>query len=52
MKEQDKTMSEVIAKCWADEGFKQRLLADPMATLKAEGLEIVPLADIDDADPE
>jgi hypothetical protein len=42
MKEQDKTISEVIAKCWADEDYKQRLLADPMATLKEGGLEIVP----------
>ena len=35
--EQGKKMGQIIAKCWADEGFKQKLLADPMATLKAEG---------------
>jgi hypothetical protein len=35
--EQDKRMSQVIAKCWADEGFKKKLVADPVATLKAEG---------------
>ncbi len=38
--EQGKKMSQLIAKCWADEGFKQKLLADPAATLKAEGLEL------------
>ncbi len=37
--EQGKKMSQIIAKCWADEGFKRKLLADPAATLKAEGLE-------------
>jgi hypothetical protein len=38
--EQGKKMSQLIAKCWADEGFKQKLLADPAATLKAEGVEL------------
>ncbi len=38
--EQSKKMSQVIAKCWADEGFKRKLLADPAATLKAEGVEL------------
>ena len=38
--EQDKKMGQLIAKCWADEGFKQKLLADPAATLKAEGVEV------------
>lgn len=33
-------MSQLVAKAWADEAFKQQLLADPMATLKAEGLEL------------
>lgn len=32
-----KKISEIIAKCWADESFKQKLLADPAAVLKAEG---------------
>lgn len=40
--EQGKKMSKIIAKCWADEGFKQKLLADPAATLKAEGMELPP----------
>ena len=37
--EQGKKVSQLIAKCWADEGFKRKLLADPAATLKAEGVE-------------
>ena len=35
--EYGKKMGQLIAKCWADEGFKRRLLADATATLKAEG---------------
>jgi len=34
----NKGLSKVIAKAWADEAFKARLLADPAATLAAEGL--------------
>jgi len=37
--EQSKKMNQLIAKCWADEGFKQKMLANPAATLKAEGVE-------------
>jgi len=38
--EQGKKMGQIIAKCWADEGFKRKLLADPAPTLKAEGVEL------------
>ena len=38
--EQGKKMSQLIAKCWADEGFKRKLLADPAATLKAAGAQL------------
>ena len=38
--ERGKKISQVIAKCWADEAFKRKLLADPVATLKAEGVEL------------
>jgi hypothetical protein len=38
--EQAKKMSQLIAKCWADEGFKRKILADPAATLRAEGVEL------------
>jgi len=33
-------MQRIIAKCWEDEAFKARLLADPAATLEAEGVEV------------
>ncbi len=36
--EQGKKMSQLIAKCWSDEAFKKKLLADPAAVLKAEGM--------------
>ena len=31
---------EIVAKAWADEAFKQRLLAEPNVVLKEEGLEL------------
>ena len=37
--EQAKKMGQLIAKCWADEAFKRKLLADPAAMLTAEGIE-------------
>ncbi|GAB1394963.1 hypothetical protein MASR1M60_31270 [Rhodocyclaceae bacterium] len=40
MPDQAKQYQQLIAKCWADEAFKQKLLADPAATLKAEGIEV------------
>ena len=40
IEEQAKKMNKIIAKCWADEAFKTKLLADPAATLKAEGAEV------------
>src|SRR6476620_7518390 len=40
MEEQAKKMGSVIAKCWSDDGFKKKLLADPADTLKAEGINI------------
>ncbi len=38
--EQGKKMGQVIAKAWADEAFKQRLLKDATAVLKEEGVEV------------
>ena len=38
--EQGKKMNQLIAKCWSDEGFKQKLLADPAAVLQAEGMAL------------
>ena len=38
--EEQKKLGRIIAKAWSDDGFKKRLLADPTATLKAEGLHV------------
>jgi hypothetical protein len=38
--EQGRKISQLIAKCWADEAFKRKVLADPAATLREEGLEL------------
>ncbi len=40
MNDHAKQYQQLIAKCWDDEAFKQRLLADPAGTLKAEGIEV------------
>ena len=38
--EQAKKMSQLVAKCWSDDSFKRKLLADPAATLRAEGVPL------------
>jgi hypothetical protein len=38
--EQGKKISQLIAKCWADEVFKQKILANPAAILRGEGMEL------------
>jgi len=38
--DQDKKMSRLIAKCWSDESFKQKFIADPAAIFKAEGVAV------------
>src|SRR4051812_12168553 len=38
MEEQAKKTGQLIAKAWADENFKKKLLSDPAATLRAEGV--------------
>ena len=40
MAEQENPMRKIITRCWDDEAFKERLLADPAATLRAEGVQI------------
>jgi hypothetical protein len=40
--ESARKIQKAIAKAWLDEGFKKKLLADPTASLKAEGVEIPP----------
>jgi len=38
--EQAKKMGRLTAKAWGDENFKKKLLSDPAATLKAEGVDL------------
>ncbi|MDP2846696.1 MAG: NHLP leader peptide family RiPP precursor [Humidesulfovibrio sp.] len=38
--EQQKVWAKIVAKAWADEDYKQRLLADAAAVLKAEGVDV------------
>ena len=38
--QQAKEFGKIVAKCWSDDVFKQTLLADPVATLKAEGVTL------------
>jgi hypothetical protein len=40
MAAQDDTLQKVVTRCWEDEAFKERLLADPAGVLKAEGVGI------------
>lgn len=42
MKERGKTMAKIIAKAWADEAFKQKLMAQPAETIREEGLDVPP----------
>jgi hypothetical protein len=37
-----KKWGQIVARAWADEGFKSRLLADPAAVLRESGLEVPP----------
>lgn len=38
--EMDKAWRRVVAKAWADEGYKARLLDDPDGVLRAEGIAL------------
>ena len=40
MNEQSKQYQQIIAKCWADEAFKNQLIADSAAVLKAGSMEV------------
>jgi hypothetical protein len=40
--ENARKIEKIIATAWIDEGFKQRLLSDPAANLKEQGVEIPP----------
>ena len=36
----EQTYKTIITKCWADPDFKQRLIAEPAETLRAEGVAV------------
>jgi hypothetical protein len=38
--EQARLWAKVVAKAWADDAFKAKLISDPAAVLKAEGLDL------------
>jgi hypothetical protein len=38
--DQEKKLQQLIARTWADDSFKQKLLADPAAILATEGLPV------------
>jgi hypothetical protein len=38
--EQARKYGQVVAKAWADEAFKQRLLAEPATVLREQGIEL------------
>ena len=38
--EQAKQWAKVVAKAWADEDYKQRLMTDPASILTEEGMEV------------
>ncbi len=40
MHEKAAGMRQIVEKCWADEAFKRRLMADPTATLKSMGVPV------------
>jgi hypothetical protein len=41
-----KKWQQIVARAWMDNGFKQKLLKDPMTMLKEEGFEIPPGAEV------
>ena len=42
MPKNERDYAKIVAKTWADPAFRGRLIADPHATLKAEGWDIPP----------
>ena len=39
-REQARAWGQVVAQAWSDEGFKQRLLAEPKAALQEQGIAV------------
>jgi hypothetical protein len=40
MEEKENPMQKIITRCWEDEEFKKRLMADPAKILDAEGVSV------------
>jgi len=40
--ERKKAWAKVVAKAWADDGFKEKLIKDPIPILKEHGVEFPP----------
>ena len=40
MEEKENPMQKIITRCWDDEEFKKRLMADPAKILDAEGVSV------------
>ena len=40
--EHAKQIGQIIAKCWSDDVFKQKLMSDPKSVLKEQGIEVPP----------
>jgi hypothetical protein len=38
--QQNRKMSQLIARCWSDQTYKRKFLADPAGTFKAEGITV------------
>ena len=45
--EGQKIYGRVVAKAWEDDGFKQRLIANPVAVLKEYGMEVLPGVEVE-----
>lgn len=43
---QEKQWSQIVARAWADEAFKGRLVEDPRAVLREHGLELSPEVEV------
>lgn len=43
---QDRQWGQIVARAWADEAFKARLLADPRTVLREHGFELPPGAQV------
>ncbi len=44
--QQSRLWAKVVAKAWADEAYKTKLISDPVAVLQAEGIAVAPGAQL------